>query len=395
MMSQNADLRDKVCIVGIGETAYTRGTDKTALELSLEASMAAITDAGIKPELIDAVILPGGAGGGGTAGDFIANLGLPDLHYTTSLQEMGGAMCVAALECAATALVGGIASYALIPLCCRFYSGRKARQLNSDPGSGLQSAETIRDYYAPFGVGAPPQHYAWMAHRYMQLYGITHEQLGAVAVTMRKHAQLHPNAVMRGKPMDLADYLASRWVSFPYRLLDCCLETDGAGAVLVTTTDRARDLRKSPIYLSGIASGHPNPPHDLPNRPDILKMGLDFCAPRAFEMAGMKPADMDFAEIYDCFTGQMMLQIESAGLCKRGEGGGFVEGGRIELGGELPINTHGGLLSQAHNSGMNHLIEAVAQLRHEADARQVKEAEVGLVTGWGGHGHGSAAVLRR
>jgi hypothetical protein len=146
-MSQNADLRDQVCIVGIGETAYTRGTDKTALELSLEASMAAITDAGIKPELIDAVILPGGAGGGGTAGDFIANLGLPDLHYTTSLQEMGGAMCVAALECAATALVGGIASYALIPLCCRFYSGRKARQLNSDPGSGLQSAETIRDYF--------------------------------------------------------------------------------------------------------------------------------------------------------------------------------------------------------------------------------------------------------
>jgi len=164
MMSQNADLRDKVCIVGIGETAYTRGTDKSALELSLDASMAAIADAGIKPELIDAVILPGGAGGGGTAGDFIANLGLPDLHYTTSLQEMGGAMCVAALECAATALVGGIASYALIPLCCRFYSGRKARQLNSDPGSGLQSAETIRDYYAPFGVGAPPpQHYAWMA----------------------------------------------------------------------------------------------------------------------------------------------------------------------------------------------------------------------------------------
>ena len=104
---------------------------------------------------------------------------------------------------------------------------------------------------------------------------------------------------------------------------------------------------------------------------------------------------MDFAEIYDCFTGQMMLQLESAGLCKRGEGGAFVEGGRIELGGELPINTHGGLLSQAHNSGMNHLIEAVAQLRHEAGERQVKDTEVGMVTGWGGHGHGSIAVLRR
>jgi acetyl-CoA acetyltransferase len=388
------DLKDKVCIVGIGETRYTRGTAKTALELSLEATLAAIDDAGIKPAAIDAVILPGGAGGGGTAGDFIANLGLPDLHYTTSLQEMGGAMCVAALESAATALASGIASYALIPLCCRFYSGRKARQMNSDPGTGLQSAETIRDYYAPFGVGAPPQHYAWMAQRYMQSYGITHEQLGAIAVAMRKHAQLHPNALMRGKPMDIDDYLASRWVSYPYRLLDCCLETDGAGALLVTTAERARDLRQKLIYLMGIASGHPFPPHDLPNRPDILKMGLDFCAPRAFAMAGVRPSDMDFAEIYDCFTGQAMLQIEAAGFCKRGEGGGFVEGGRIELGGALPINTHGGLLSQAHNSGMNHLIEGVVQLRQAAGPRQVTDAELGLVTGWGGHGHGSAAILR-
>jgi acetyl-CoA acetyltransferase len=357
--------------------------------------MAAIEDAGIKPAVIDAVILPGGAGGGGTAGDFIANLGLPNLAYTTSLQEMGGAMCVAALECAASAIASGIARYALIPMCCRFYSGRKARQVNSDPGSGLQSAETIRDYYAPFGVGAPPQHYAWMTQRHMQLYGTTHEQLGAVAVAMRKHAQLHPNALMRAIPMDMADYLASRWVSYPYRLLDCCLETDGAAALLVTSAERARDLRERPVYVSGIASGHPFPPHDLPNRPDILKMGLDFCAPRAFAMAGVTPSDMDFAEIYDCFTGQMLLQIESAGFCKRGEGGPFVEGGRIELGGELPINTHGGLLSQAHNSGMNHLVEAVVQLRHAAGARQVGDAELGLVTGWGGHGHGSLAILRR
>ena len=394
-MPELTDLRDRTCIVGIGETAYTRGTTKSALELALEASMGAIEDAGIKPEAIDAVILPGGAGGGGTAGDFIANLGLPDLHYTTSLQEMGGAMSVSALESAAVALATGIAHYALIPLCSRFYSGRKARQLNADPGTGLQSAGTIRDYYAPFGVAAPPQHYAWMAQRHMHLYGTTHEHLGAVAVAMRKHARLHPNAIMRSRPMDLEDYLASRWVSYPYRLLDCCLETDGAAALLVTTADRGKDLRRKPVYVMGVASGHPFPPHDLPNRPDILKMGLDFCAPRAYAMAGAKPGDMDFAEIYDCFTGQTILQLEAAGFCKRGEGGPFVENGRIELGGALPVNTHGGLLSQAHNAGMNHLVEAVVQLRHEAGARQVKDAELGVVTGWGGHGHGSIAILRR
>ena len=128
-MPELTDLRDRTCIVGIGETAYTRGTPKSALELALEASILAIEDAGIKPEAIDAVILPAGAGSGGTAGDFIANFGLPDLHYTTSLQEMGGAMCVSALESAVVALASGIAYYALIPLCSRFYSGRKARQV--------------------------------------------------------------------------------------------------------------------------------------------------------------------------------------------------------------------------------------------------------------------------
>ena len=393
-MPELTDLRDQTCIVGIGETDYTRGTPKSALELALEASMGAIEDAGLQPEAIDAVILPNGAGSGGTAGDFCANLGLQDLHYTTSLQEMGGAMCVSAVESAAAALASGIAQYALIPLASRFYSGRRARNVTSDPGTGLQAAATIRDYYAPFGVAAPPQHYAWMAQRHMQLYGTTHEQLGAVAVAMRKHAQLHPNALMQRSPLTLEDYLSSRWISYPYRLLDCCLETDGVAALLMTTAERAKDLRKQPVYVAGVASGHPFPPHDIPNRPDILTIGLDFCASRAYAMAGVQPSDINFAEIYDCFTGQAILQIESAGFCKKGEGGSFVENGRIELGGALPVNTHGGLLSQAHNTGMNHLVEAVAQLRHEAGPRQVQDAELGVVTGWGGHGHGSITILR-
>ena len=393
-MPELTDLRDQACIVGIGETDYTRGTPKSALELALEASMGAIEDAGLQPESIDAVILPNGAGSGGTAGDFCANLGLQNLHYTTSLQEMGGAMCVSAVESAAAALASGIAQYALIPLASRFYSGRRARHVTSDPGTGLQAAATIRDYYAPFGVAAPPQHYAWMAQRHMQLYGTTHEQLGAVAVAMRQHAQLHPNALMQRSPLTLEDYLSSRWISYPYRLLDCCLETDGAAALLMTTAERATDLRKQPVYVTGVASGHPFPPHDIPNRPDILTIGLDFCASRAYAMAGVQPRDVDFAEIYDCFTGQAILQIESAGFCKKGEGGSFVENGRIELGGALPVNTHGGLLSQAHNTGMNHLVEAVVQLRHEAGSRQVQDAELGVVTGWGGHGHGSIAILR-
>jgi acetyl-CoA acetyltransferase len=389
-----SEMRDKACIVGAGETRYSRGTDKTYFTLALEASVRAIEDAGIKPEVIDGVVLPGGALGG-TAGDYIANLGLPDLRFTASLQEMGGACNVASVEAATMALATGVCNYILIPKSNLFYSGRKARANTTDTSSGVQSAAAVRDYYAPFGVSAPPQFYAWMAQRHMQVYGTTHEQLGAVALAFRKHAQLHPNALMRGIPMTMDDYLKSRWINYPYHLLDCCLETDGAAALVMTTPERAKDLKHPPVYVMGVASGHPYPPIDIPNRPDITKIGLNFSAPRAWAAAGVKPSDADFAEIYDCFTGQVILQLEAAGFCKAGEGGPFVQGGRIELGGELPVNTHGGLMSQAHVAGMNHLVEATVQLRHEAGERQVKDAEIGAVSGWGGHGHGALAVLRR
>jgi acetyl-CoA acetyltransferase len=389
-----AGFKDKTCIVGVGETKYSRGTDKNYFELALEASMNAIADAGINSRDLDAVVLPHGAGSG-TAGDYIANLGLPDLRYTASLQEMGGACCVSSVEAAAMALATGACNYALIPISCLFYSGRKARASTVDPNTGIQSALAVRDYYAPFGASAPPQFYALMAQRHMQVYGTKQEQLGAIAVAFRKHAQLHPNAVMKGIPMTMDDYMKSRWVNYPYHLLDCCLETDGGAALVMTTAERARDLKHPPVYVMGAASGHPYPPHDIPNRPDITKIGLDFSAPRAWAMAEAKPSDADFAEIYDCFTGQVILQIEAAGFCKKGEGGAFVEGGRIELGGDLPINTHGGLMSQAHVTAMNHLVEATVQLRHEAGERQVKDAEIGAVTGWGGHGHGALVVLRR
>jgi acetyl-CoA acetyltransferase len=388
------EIRDKACIVGVGETRYCRGTDKNDFELALEASISAIQDAGLKLSDIDSVVLPNGAHSG-TAGDYIANLGLQDLRYTTSLEEMGGAMNVSAVEAASMALATGVATNVLIPICHRFYSGRRARSMTTDTSSAIQSVKAVRDYYAPFGASAPPQFYSMMAQRHMLVYGTTQEQLGAVALAMRKNAQLHPNALMRGIPMTMDDYMKSRWVNYPYHLLDCCLETDGAAALVLTTAERARDLKHDPVYVAGAASGHPYPPHDIPNRPDILKIGLDFSAPRAWAMSGLKPSDADFAEIYDCFTGQVILQIEAIGFCKKGEGGPFVEGGRIELGGKLPINTHGGLLSQAHVSGMNHLVEATVQLRHEAGDRQVKDAEVGAVSGWGGHGHGSLAVLRR
>jgi acetyl-CoA acetyltransferase len=163
----------------------------------------------------------------------------------------------------------------------------------------------------------------------------------------------------------------------------------------VTSAEHARDLRKPPVYISGGAEGHPYPDDDFGARKDLTHIGLTDAAPKALEMAGITPADLDFAEVYDCFTYVVMIELEAFGVCKRGEAADFVREGRIELGGRLPILTHGGLLSEAHLAGAAHIVEAVRQLRHECGERQVKDAQVGAVTGWGDFGDGSIAILRR
>jgi len=229
----------------------------------------------------------------------------------------------------------------------------------------------------------------------MNEFGTRPEHLGAVAIAQRKHAQLNPNALMNGKPLSMDDYLASPMISDPYRLFDCSLEADGGAAFVVTSLERARDLRQKPVKLLGVTQGQPYPADDIVTRGDVFHLGLTSAAPRAFEMAGITPQDVDFAEIYDPFTFQVIQQLEEMGFCQRGQGGAFVEGGRIELGGELPVNTHGGLLSEAHVLGMNHFTEAVRQLRGDAGERQVEHAEVGIVTGFGDFGDGAIAVLGR
>jgi acetyl-CoA acetyltransferase len=281
-----------------------------------------------------------------------------------------------------------------LPAGWNAYSGFRARDAVAADTAALPGQAIARDYYIPHGLTAPPQWYSLMARRHMYEFGTKAEHLGAIAVAMRKHAQLNPNAVMRGKSMTLDDYLASPMITAPYRLFDCCLETDGAAAVIVTSAERARDLKRRPVYIMGVAAAQPYPADEMTNRKDIFKTGLTIAAPEAFAMAGVAPNDIDFAEIYDCFTFEVLQQIEEAGFCKRGEGGPFVEGGRIELGGKLPINTHGGLLSEAHVLGMSHIVEATRQLRGDAGERQVKDAHLGVVTGWGDFGDGSIGILR-
>jgi acetyl-CoA acetyltransferase len=228
----------------------------------------------------------------------------------------------------------------------------------------------------------------------MELYGTTSRQFAEIAVTMRAHAALNDNAVMK-KPITVEDHQNSRMIADPFRLLDCSLESDGGAALVVSATDRARDMRQPVVRVLGIAEGHPDSPSSITHRSDMTRLGIAKCAPRVFGNAGVSHGDIDVAEIYDCFTYIVLCQLEDMGFCKKGEGGAFVENGRLRLGGPLPTNTHGGLLSQGHMLGMNHIVELVRQLRGHGGRVQVADAEVGLVTGYGDMGDGAMAIMGR
>ncbi|MBX9605004.1 MAG: thiolase family protein [Gammaproteobacteria bacterium] len=374
-------------ISGVGETRYSKVSGQSVLALHLEASLAAIADAGLSPRDIDGLIPYGGIGV--VAEDFITNFGIEDLRFSAHT-PLGGASPIAAVQCALAAVSAGICRHVLVPIARNGSSGGRIQEAVEQMPQFAACAE----FELPVGAFAPAQLYAPMARRHMELYGTTSLHFAEVAVSTRHNAILNGRAMMT-KPMTVEDHQASRMIADPFRLFDCSLESDGGAAVVVSRADCARDLRKPAVMVLGIAEGHPDSPSAISQRQDMVGIGLDKCAPRAFEMAGVTPDDIDVAEIYDCFTYVVIRQLEALGFCKRGEGGPFVASGAIRLDGRLPVNTHGGLLSQGHIAGMNHIVELVRQLRGEAGRAQVANAEVGLVTGYGDMGDGSVAILAR
>jgi acetyl-CoA acetyltransferase len=364
-------LRGAVAVVGVAESDLGEvGPGLTPLDLIGQATLRALEDAGLEKSDVDGLFSASAYYHMPTlsVGEY---LGIRPRYSDAT--NVGGSSFVSHLLHAAAAVDAGLCEVALITY------GSTQR---SDGGRLVSGSEAL-PYEAPYRARYPVSMYALAASRHMDEYGTTREQLAEVAVAARRWAKLNPRAFVRDD-LTVEDVLASRMVSSPLSVRDCCLVTDGGGAAILTGADRARDLRKMPVYLLGAGEAHWH--RNISQMPDLTATAAVESGLRAYEMAGVGPANVDVAMLYDAFTINPVLFVEDLGFCAKGEGGAFVSGGRIAPGGELAVNTSGGGLSYNHPGmyGLLLVVEAVRQVRGECGERQVEGARVALVHGNGG-----------
>ncbi|HEY1465933.1 MAG TPA: hypothetical protein VGF11_02670 [Acidimicrobiales bacterium] len=383
----------KACVVGIGETGYTKGGAATEREyvLACRAILAALSDAGIAPAHVDG--LAPFADERSSPWTLASDLGFSELRFAaTTAMPGGGGACGAMLE-AALAVESGQAEVVVVyRSLCQGQFARIGRTVATGGNAFPTVAETaleadaLQAFTAPFGILGPSVMFALPMRRHMEVYGTTSEQLGHVAVTLRAHASRNPRAVMGSRPLTLGDHQGARMVADPYRLFDCCLETDGACAVVVTTAERAADSRGRPVAVLAAAEGTDGAQlggaaaNAGATAASYDRGGGAGVARRLFGQAGVSPGDVDVAQFYDNFSGQVLLGLEDFGFCAQGEAGPLAQSGALAWPhGSLPTNTAGGNLSEAYMQGLNHVIEGVRQMRGDSTS-QVADARLCLVT---------------
>jgi len=372
-------LRDRAAIAGIGATEFSKDSGRTELRLACEAVSAALDDAGLDPAEVDGMVTY--TMDTNDEIEIARSTGIGELAFFSRVPHGGGAAC-ATVGQAAMAVATGVAE---VVVCYRSLNGRSwsrfgnpLRDIATTP-----TAEVVHfGWYAPFGLLTPAHWVAMFARRYMHEYGATSEDFGRVSVADRRHAASNPAALFYGRPLTLAEHQASRMIAEPLHLLDCCQESDGAVALVVTSVERARDLRRPPALIRAVAQGAGDDQEVMTSyyRTDISGLEeMGQIGRRLWAAAGIGPEDVQTAVLYDHFTPFVLTQLEELGFCGRGEAPGFVAGGDIELGGRLPVNTHGGQLGEGYVHGMNGISEAVRQVRGTA-VNQVDGVEHVLVT---------------
>jgi acetyl-CoA acetyltransferase len=366
-------------IAGIGQTEFSKDSGRSELQLAAEASLAAIADAGLTPADIDGTVTF--AIDPSDELSLIRTLGIPELHYTARTRGGGGG-ANATIQLAATAVLAGAADAVLVYRAFNERSGRRFGQ----PVAGLR--DPTWNWYQPFGVDTPAKIYGLQFQRYMARYGATNEDFGRYTVVARRHAATNPAAWFYGRPITLDDHQSSRWIVEPVlRLLDCCQESDGGVALVVTRDDRLDDLPSGGARIVAadqvqLANGdemfnyfHP----EMAEFPEAMSLGR-----RLYERAGVGPDDIDVAMIYENFSPIVHIQLEAYGFCGPGEASEFIAAGNIDIGGRIPVNTNGGLLGEAYIHGMNNITEAVRQVRGTAANQVAGAARILVATGRSG-----------
>ncbi|MDZ7675819.1 MAG: lipid-transfer protein [Acidimicrobiales bacterium] len=369
-------LRNRAAIAGIGQTEFSKESGRTELQLACEAVKAALDDAGLTPADVDGIVTF--SLDSSEEMEVGRNLGIDRVTTFSRVPYGGGAAAGTVLQ-AAMAVATGVAEVVVI---YRAFNERSGLRFGNIGGS-LTTMPLWLSWYAPFGLLTPASWVAVHARRYMHEYGVTNEDFGQISVVDRKHAATNPDAWFYGRPITIEDHQASRWVVEPVlRLLDCCQESDGGVALVVTSAERARDLRQPPAYITAAAQGATFDGEMMTSyyRDEIIglpEMGV--VGDQLWRQSGLIPADISTAFLYDHFTPFVLVQLEELGFCDKGEAKDFATVENLSLGGTLPINTSGGLLGEAYIHGMNGITEAVRQVRGTS-CNQVDDVEHALVT---------------